>query len=196
MTKQRAPMLETPEPLGNLTYCLPMKSHKTIGVQRFRNPRTGKEFEFTMFVSDMDWASIVFPLTSNNEVIAINQFRCAKTSYILELPGGCPNSETETPEEVAARELLEETGYQAGDIVRLLPNTVWTDPASTSHGNIYLSVATDCTYIKMPQRDPLEFIETLVVSLENWLEMIRDGTVRDQKSILATFLAISRLFPA
>lgn len=180
----------TPVPIGEVEYLLPPKNGKTLGTRRFQILETGEIIDYCLFVGIGTWASTVLPLTINNEVIAINQFRYAKNRYLLELPSGCPDSKTETPEQVAARELLEETGYQATDIARLLPDSVWSDPASTVHGNMHLFLATNCTYIQAPRYDQLEFMETLIIPLGNWLQMIRDGSVRDQKSILATILAV------
>ena len=71
-----------------------------------------------------DYISIV-ALTSRRQIVLVKQFRPAVEHDALELPSGCldPN---ELPLECAHRELLEETGYPAGDLVELgwlLPDT-------------------------------------------------------------------------
>lgn len=47
--------------------------------------------------------------------LAIRQFRPAVEAFTLELPSGCVDR-GETPEAAARRELLEETGYEAGSL--------------------------------------------------------------------------------
>lgn len=54
----------------------------------------------------------VVPLDARGDVILVGQFRYAMNGYAWEIPeGGCP--EASPPEETAARELREETGYTA-----------------------------------------------------------------------------------
>lgn len=61
---------------------------------------------------------LVLALTNDGEIILVRQFRHAIGSSTLEFPAGSIEV-GETPEEAAARELLEETGYRAGTL-RLL----------------------------------------------------------------------------
>ncbi|MDR4494373.1 MAG: NUDIX hydrolase [Nitrospirales bacterium] len=58
---------------------------------------------------------LVWALTQQEEIILVRQFRPALRKYTLEFPAGSMEK-GETPDESAARELLEETGYQAGRI--------------------------------------------------------------------------------
>lgn len=58
---------------------------------------------------------LVLALTQQKEIILVRQFRPALRKHTLEFPAGSMEK-GETPEESAARELLEETGYQAGTI--------------------------------------------------------------------------------
>jgi ADP-ribose pyrophosphatase len=53
---------------------------------------------------------IILALTETNEIILVKQFRPAFNQHTLEFPSGAIN-ESESPEEAAARELYEETGY-------------------------------------------------------------------------------------
>lgn len=57
----------------------------------------------------------VLPVTPEHEVILVRQYRPAIDSDSLELPAGHVE-DGESPEEAARRELLEETGHQAGSV--------------------------------------------------------------------------------
>jgi len=53
---------------------------------------------------------IILAITETDEMVLVKQFRPALNQYTLEFPAGSI-CETESPQEAAARELYEETGY-------------------------------------------------------------------------------------
>src|ERR1044072_4057891 len=64
-----------------------------------------------------DWINII-PLTKDNEVVLIEQYRHGTEVVSLEIPGGMVDPGGE-PHATAARELFEETGYEAAEVVFL-----------------------------------------------------------------------------
>ena len=64
-----------------------------------------------------DWVNVV-ALTEDEQVILVHQFRQGSNDYTLELPGGLVDP-GETPGQAGIRELREETGFQAEDIIPL-----------------------------------------------------------------------------
>ena len=60
-------------------------------------------------INSVDWVNIL-PITSDNEVVFVEQYRPGTNSITLELPGGMIDK-GETPLKSAKRELEEETGY-------------------------------------------------------------------------------------
>mgnify|MGYP001271206091 CR=1 FL=1 len=64
-----------------------------------------------------NWVNII-PITKNNEVVFVRQFRHGISSETLEIPGGMIDNH-ESPMVAAERELFEETGYACEEIIEL-----------------------------------------------------------------------------
>ena len=135
--------------------------------------------------------SIILPITGDRKVIAVKQFRYAANEFVIELPGGCPDR-GEGFEEIAKKELLEETGYVAQAVIRLIESAVWFEPAACWTPYVPL-LAIDCEKKKDPCPDASEIIEVVTINLSQWIEMIYRGEVRDSKSIAITMLALPHL---
>ena len=65
-------------------------------------------------LNTLDYVSIL-ALTKNNEVLLVKQYRPVLDKMTLEMPGGHVEK-NQTPEEAASEELMEETGYKAGEM--------------------------------------------------------------------------------
>lgn len=59
---------------------------------------------------------VIVPITEEEKVILTRQFRPPVNEYVIEFPAGL-NERGDPLEEVARRELLEETGYSAKEII-------------------------------------------------------------------------------
>jgi 8-oxo-dGTP pyrophosphatase MutT (NUDIX family) len=81
-----------------------------------RSPRTGEDHAF-FGIESADWVNIV-PVTEAGEVVMVRQYRHGSERITLETPGGLVDP-GEAPAAAAARELLEETGYRASEVVPL-----------------------------------------------------------------------------
>lgn len=135
---------------------------------------------------------IIFPVTKHGLVVAVNQFRHAPTPprFIIELPGG--NSEKlEESVDTARQELAQETGYTAQAFVKL-GDEHWFDPAScfTPHASF---LATGCEKVGEPKLDKTEVLEVVTFTIVEWMRMIYDCTVRDDKTLAVTMLALPHL---
>lgn len=124
-------------------------------------------------------------------VVMVRQYRAPIEDWLLEIPAGLRDKPGEDPVETAHRELAEEVGYAAGDLVHL--NTFYAAAGMTDQQTI-IYLGTDLTEVPS-QSDGIEedymTIETLPVSAIDMA--IEDGRVRDAKTIIGLRLALDRL---
>ena len=120
------------------------------------------------------------PRGQDPTILMIRQYRYAAGGPLWEIPAGTLDP-GEDPEAGARRELLEETGVSAARLERL--TSIFTTPGFTDEV-IHLYLASDLTTGE-PSRERDEFIEVVPQPLSRVLALIRDGDVRDAKTIVA-----------
>jgi ADP-ribose pyrophosphatase len=135
------------------------------------NPRTDAEHNFYC-IESVDWINII-PLTAENEVVMIEQYRHGADEVTLEIPGGMVD-EGETAETAAARELLEETGYLARE-VHLLGRTR-PNPAIQNNW-LYSFVARSVSFEQEPVFDSSEWTVMRLVPLADIPALIAEGAI-------------------
>lgn len=126
----------------------------------------------------------LIPITEDNCVILVKQFRKPVEKFLLEIPAGKLEL-NEEPRETAIRELKEETGFEAGKIEYLLE--FYTSPGF-SNEKIHLFLATDLIEGESTP-DSGEFIEKVKISIEDLLKMVDRGEIVDSKTIIGINLA-------
>jgi ADP-ribose pyrophosphatase len=159
--------------------------HLSVDTVRFPDGSVG-ELEFIHHAG----ASAVLPVVGSldeddPDVLLIHQYRYAAGGWLYEVPAGMPQREGEPWEEVARRELEEETGWRAG---RLVPLTrIFTTPGFTDEA-IHLWLATDLEP-GTSKLDEDEFMEVVRVPLSQALAWIREGRIVDGKSVATLLFA-------
>ena len=101
------------------------------------------------------------------------------------MPAGKIDSEGESNEECARRELQEETGYIAGNIKHII--SINTTPGFTNEV-IHIYVAEDLTRGEQsPDED--EFINVELYTPGEISHLIKDGDINDAKSLIGLLMA-------
>jgi ADP-ribose pyrophosphatase len=132
-------------------------------------------------------AVCVVPVLDNGNIVLVRQFRHAAGVELLELCAGGLNP-NEDPLEAARRELEEETGYRAAQIVERA--RFWTTPGFTTEF-MYLYEARGLVKTQTnPDED--EIIEVEIATPEECLRMVDDGRIQDAKSILGLLRVLPR----
>ncbi len=135
------------------------------------NPRNGRAHDFYV-IEAPDWINVV-PLTPAGEVVLIEQYRHGTDEITLEIPGGMVDP-GETPRESAARELLEETGYEATELVAL--GRTRPNPAIQNNW-IHTFLARDVQYRGEPRFDGTEHTVVRLVPLARIPSLIAEGRI-------------------
>lgn len=180
-------MLVRPEKVGD-PEVLAKKFGRELRVQRYRHP-DGRIEEYSQWHANA-YPSITFPVTVDNQVIAQWEFRYGVDQHVLEVSGG-NRKPGQTLEGVAQTELLEETGYAAGELI-LLNREVFPDPASLTFPQA-LFLAKDCVLAGEQKLDYGEYVKVVLIPLPEWLSMVLSGEIKDLKTIAITFLALPHL---
>jgi ADP-ribose pyrophosphatase len=132
-------------------------------------------------------AAAVLPFLPEGRVVLIRQYRHAAGGYIVEVPAG-KLDRGEPPERCAAREIEEETGWRAGELIPL--GSILTTPGFTDEV-IWLYEAH--ALVRGAQAlESDEVLETMDVPFERAVAMVRGGEITDAKSVATILLAFAR----
>ena len=130
---------------------------------------------------------VVVPLVDPDHVCLVAVVRAAVGQTLLELPAGTLDRE-ESLADAARRELVEETGYRAGQM--LAAGSFWMSPGILRE-RMHLFVAEDLR--PGPQAlEPGEQITTTVLPWDEAVAMCGDGRIDDAKTIAGILLVDAR----
>jgi ADP-ribose pyrophosphatase len=108
-------------------------------------------------------AVVIVASTRKGELILERNWRAPLESFVIQFPAGLTDREGESEEEVARRELLEETGYKAGKLIPVIaaPLSPALTPTRAAH-----FFAPEVEFVGKQDRDIAERIEVLRVPVK------------------------------
>jgi len=141
------------------------------------------------FVRESYGFVMAFPVTPDERIVLVRQYRYGTDEIHLEVPAGTLDA-GEDPLDCARRELLEETGYEAAEW-RFL-GTYYPEPArATSLARIFL--ATGAHKVCEPHLDPTEVLEVELATFADFRAMLRDGRIDAGHALIAGYRALDAL---
>jgi ADP-ribose pyrophosphatase len=140
---------------------------------------------------------VIVPFVADDQIVMMRQYRYSLDRELWELPAGTLDGReeqarmipTETPAECAARELREETGYEATQLEKIAE--CYAMPGSSDEV-IHVFFARDLTE-RGQSLDVGEVInEVRAFSGEELQARIGRGEIRDAKTLVGLFYALSQ----
>lgn len=153
------------------------KGKKVHLVKELLRMPNGKETEWELVLHP--GAAAIIPVDEDGKIIMVKQYRNACDRYTLEIPAGTLDSSDENPYDCAARELEEETGFRSDNIEFLFD---FYSAIGICNEVIHIYVAKDL--IESQQNlDEDEFVTLERYTLDELVEMILSGVIKDNKTI-------------
>lgn len=122
----------------------------------------------------------IVPVADDGRIVMTRQYRHPVADYLLEIPAGTNNA-GEPPLDCARRELEEETGMRADEMVLL--NRIHILPSYTDEViHVYLARGLRPAHQRL---DPDEVLTVEYHSLDALIGMIADGRITDALTILS-----------
>lgn len=135
------------------------------------------------------WVS-AFAVTEDRKVILVRQYRHAVEETILEIPGGCVDDDDSSFEKAAARELLEETGYEFSRYDYL--GKISANP-STNNNWMHMFLATGGKKVAKQQLDHNEDIEVVIITIDELKRLLNENQILQAMHVTTIMYALKKL---
>lgn len=127
--------------------------------------------------------AVIVPIKDDGKIILVKQFRYPLQKTLIELPAG-KLDKGEDPLKCAARELEEETGYNAKEIEKL--GQIYTAPGYCTE-ILHIYSAKELTPGNHHREEGEQGMEILELSLDEIEKMIANGEITDAKTIVGIY---------
>jgi ADP-ribose pyrophosphatase len=152
-----------------------------VSVKRRRLPNG---FVASLEVVDHIGAALIIPFIGRDKILILRQYRPVIDSYLYELPAGTLDK-GESALDCARREIVEETGYSAGKLIRL--GEIYPVPGYSTEKIVIFKAERLTKEAAAAQKD--EVIQVKVISRSCLRELFRKRKIKDAKTICALAMA-------
>jgi 8-oxo-dGTP pyrophosphatase MutT (NUDIX family) len=148
-----------------------------------RSPRTGDDHTF-YGIQAPSWVNVV-PVTAEGQVVMVHQYRHGARDVTLETPGGMVDA-GESAAVAGARELLEETGYAARELVDL--GSINPNPALFGNA-LHAFLAPGARKVADVENDSTEETVVTLVPITELRERVAAGEIDHVLVVAVIYLA-------
>lgn len=146
------------------------------------SPITGREHDFVV-IECANWVNVI-AVTSDDQLVMVEQFRHGSGTVELEIPGGVMEAGDASPEVAGLRELREETGYD-GDSTSVI-GKVFSNPAIMNN-TCFTILVQNCTLRHATNFDHTEDLITRLVPIADIPELAATGKIRHSLVVVALY---------
>jgi ADP-ribose diphosphatase len=126
-----------------------------------------------------------------DEIVLVRQYRAAVEKDLLEIPAGKRDVAGEPPVETARRELAEEVGFSADELV---PLATFYNSVGFSDEYSHVFLATDLRPVPLDRQGPEEAHMTIErIAIDDVAAAIADGRIEDAKTVIGLLAALRHL---
>jgi 8-oxo-dGTP pyrophosphatase MutT (NUDIX family) len=154
------------EPLGNFRIF-------TIRSDQVISPRT-RQTQDVYVIDCVNWVNVI-AVTTDRQLVMIEQYRHGSATVELEIPGGMIDAKDLSPTTAGLRELREETGY-AGENPRLI-GEIFPNPAIMSN-TCFTVMVENCRCLHPVEFDHGEDLATRLVPIADLPQLVATGKIK------------------
>jgi 8-oxo-dGTP pyrophosphatase MutT (NUDIX family) len=154
----------------------------TIRSDRKISPRTKEEHEFVV-IDCVNWVNVI-AITTDQNLVMVEQYRHGSDTVELEIPGGMMDAGETSPEATGLRELREETGYE-GQNPRLI-GEIFPNPAIMSN-RCFTVLVENCRCAHAVEFDHSEDLATRLVPLAEVPQLVATGKIKHSLVVVALY---------
>lgn len=159
----------------------------TLSIEKRKHPISNQVGDFVLLDSS-DWVNIL-PITTNNELVLVKQYRHGTSTITTEIPGGL----IEVGEDIrlaAERECREETGYTSKYEAEYLGFS-YPNPAFLNN-KCHTFLWKECEMTSTQTLDMLEDIEVITIPMDRIMENIQNSEINHSIIMSALLLYFAK----
>jgi 8-oxo-dGTP pyrophosphatase MutT (NUDIX family) len=153
-----------------------------LRTDRIISPRTQEQHDFFV-IDSVNWVNVV-AITSDQQLVMIEQYRHGSGTVELEIPGGMIDPGDGSPDRAAVRELREETGY-AGENPRII-GEIFPNPAIMSN-TCFTVLVENCRCVHPVEFDHSEDLITRLVPIRAIPDLIASGKIKHSLVVVGLY---------